>query len=467
MCVRQEISTRMDDRDPADCESRYHYLRSLHGSILWTEEEECLLRSLLNKNPGEKPNWTLISAYLPRRTTSAIKTHWRALKRRDQGLPSTKSSAKTSESQNGKVVRKHLFSEDTRTFQNLQHLTTNNFGFDDFMDEVLHSSSAESTNTCIPDADPGIDLLGDPLEDSYDEGHSRKRFRSSLVGKETFNSGSNLHARDDIFFDASSSDSLTVLLPTALLSRDSTPTNSFSLQRSSSGTTAPIESLTSSKNTSESMLFAPQEFDNSVPPSEGLDKAESSGDEACCEISLDDYDVMSSFIDAFVSSEDLAHSTDDSATRDAPPSPKLANPAHNSANAVGKRINEFGHGSTMAGQHIPGPSVLVYVPCVYMHAPNQTMIYAANHHSMTGLRRPPPGFRFIQAPALLPATSSTVKIGNVVSSARLFDHSEKQEHNPRQTSMNQARPKKMIKSLRGATPNNNFNNRPAESKSNL
>lgn len=148
-CIRDEISSKLHRCDAKDCENRYWSRRSqIRGLNFWTEEEDALLRSLMEKFEGSKPNWRLISSYLPTRTTAAIKTHWRDIRKKDRERNLTEESIPDSEkSTHRPPTPPYTGGEVFRSIFPSASLSA-------LSSDSIRCNSEDSQVTYVPDADP-------------------------------------------------------------------------------------------------------------------------------------------------------------------------------------------------------------------------------------------------------------------------------------------------------------------------
>lgn len=66
-------------------------------------------------------------------------------------------------------------------------------------------------------------------------------------------------------------------------------------------------------------------------------------------------------------------------------------------------------------------SKLVYVPCYYMKSGNFTSMYVTNHHSFSGLSRPPPGYHLVHVPAII-SNEPAMQVANYPDFPLKFKH---------------------------------------------
>jgi len=499
-----EICHLLNRRDERDCERRYQYCKSLlKGFNYWSEEEENLLRLLIQKFEGKKPNWRVISNHIPTRTIGAIKTHWRAMRQREN-LQNQQFSID--------FPKSHLLS----TAQQEGHQY---FGLDceskpiclETTDIIL-SHSDDSQTTYNPNEDSRLEFGSNTL--SYEEleysARCHKIKESQIKGVmcdenhrwRNFTEGS----------IAPRAPSLTICSSTSS-SREITPANSF--YWNSTSTSDPCDPLETSNSIATTGIHDGIKTlvrHNSISSATSCDSCPTSNE-------VNEEELVSSFIETF-------GCMDDEETRLGPPQatsmelkpntaaldsngelyafnkiiqePKrIVSSWENAKNSLplrfqnrrskkrcnrerqplGERapldrrkkkkvqnqrksadtqscenkpmttaalkskaildIDTLSKSSSME-QKLPienafdlktvpvfpqpcqnsvveangfsisptyhaiqAPNMLVYLPCIYTSTPNQTMVYSPNHPSMQGLPRPPPGFRLIQAPALI------------------------------------------------------------------
>lgn len=109
-----------------------------------------MLRSLMEKFEGSKPNWRLISSYLTTRTTAAIKTHWRDIRKKDRERSLTEESNPDSEkSPNRPPTPPYASGEVLRSIFPSASLSA-------LSSDSIRCNSEDSQVTYIPDADPSF-----------------------------------------------------------------------------------------------------------------------------------------------------------------------------------------------------------------------------------------------------------------------------------------------------------------------
>lgn len=489
---RKEICARLHRLDEKDCQSRYYFRKSvLKGFNFWTEAEEDLLRSLIAKYEGGKPNWKVISSQIPTRTTAAIKTHWRSIQKRNipQDLFDKENSYENSKESECPNMIQADQSYMHRLPENFHSLFYNPY----FMQQkamnvtqIGRYDSEDSQMTYIPDADPNFGQ-----SDYYEEvdtqditGPSWKRIRSEDCAPPFSNLLQN-NARDLIPLSyLPTIDNLQTMTTSCQThSADITPSSSFIFHTTKNSDpfdpaiqeNCSLRAIGSHLQLSSEVSFASDTADHTEeedfvttfietfgnmddedtrfsPPdvASSTDQLatgrEFCTDKAGCEHNIDEVrnekDVPKRAITSWENAikalplrkEKRGNSETDesSCDRESWTRKSLTNGGEKGMSKLsfcktsGKRKYSLKSGRRAQQRSTPNcfidgeirqfqekqranpnsmsmevPSKLVYVPCVYSNTPNHIMAYTTSHPSMQGLRRPPPGFRLIQAPALV------------------------------------------------------------------
>lgn len=440
---RTEICRLLNRQDERDCERRYQYCKSvLKGFNHWSQDEENLLHLLVQKFEGKRPNWRIISNQIATRTVAAIKTHWRAMRQRENRQD------------------KPLFIDFPKNFllSSAQQEGNQYFGLD-----------CEPIPTCMEATDRVLSHFDDlETKDITDEDDSHLEFRRN---DETLQYSTNqiefneLHNKD-VTCDKTHWQVPSLYTSSSLSSSNKmTPESSFYLN--TTGSSDHCESLETETTTRVHDCIKTLVRHNSTSSATSFDSCSTVNE-------LDEDDLILSFIETFGCMDDeeaqagpdhaplpyqnmspsdgsdsksalfepirihqgskRIHSSWEKAKNSLPlrfqnrKLKKISNrkrqlleactmverkkrkKVRNERSSTYTKPCESCLNSKEVAGEIPiaptnqtgqAPNMFVYLPRIYTSTAKKTIVYSPNHPSMAGLSRPPPGFRLIQAPALI------------------------------------------------------------------